>query len=90
MADTCFTAQTTTKQSIVTKIGQLSLPRNDIGQYTHAANTQLEKGIQHVLKQQYNLAGRSNSMLDLLRHNNTGPQANKTSTAADVLHAPKK
>ena len=85
MADTCFTARTATKQSIVTKIGRLSLQCNDSGQYTHAAITQLEKGIQQVLKQQYNPAGGVNGMLDLLDPNNVGPQANKTATAADVL-----
>ena len=85
MADTCFTAQTATKQSIVSKIGQLSHQRNDSGQYTHAAITQLEKGIQQVLKQQYNPAGGANGMHDLLIANNVGPQANKTATAADIL-----
>ena len=85
MADSCFAAQTTTKQSIVTEIGRLSLWRNDSGQYTHSAITQLEKGIQRVLKQQYNPAGGVNGMLDLLNPNNVGPQANKTATAADIL-----
>ena len=85
MADTCFTAQTATKQSIVTEIGRLSHWRNDSGQYTHAAITQLGKGIQRVLKQYYNLAGGANGMFDLLTPNNVGPQANKTATAADVL-----
>ena len=89
MGDTCFTAGTATKQSIVTKIGQLSLRHNDSRQYTHAAITQLKKGIQRVLKQQNNPAGGSNGMLDLLNHNNTGPQANKTITATDVLRASK-
>jgi hypothetical protein len=85
MADTCFTARTATKQLIVTKIGRLSLQRNHIGQYTHAAITQLKKGIQRVLKQKYNPAGGANGMLDLLNQNNVGPQANKKATATDVL-----
>ena len=89
MADTCFTAQTATKQSIVTEIGQLSLQRNDSGQYTHAAIMQLEKGIHWALKQQYNPAGGINGMLDLLNPNNVGPQANKTATATDILHESK-
>ena len=89
MADTCFTAQTATKQSIVTKIGRLSLRRNDSGQYTHAAIAKLEKGIQRVLKQQYNPAGGVNSMLNLIIPNNVGPQANKTATAADILRESK-
>jgi hypothetical protein len=42
------------------------------------------------LKQQYNPAGRSNGMLNLLNHNNNGPQENMTATAADVLRALKK
>ncbi len=83
--DSCFTARTATKQSIVTKIWQLSLQRNDSKQYTHSAITQLEKGIQQVLKQQYIPAGGSNGMLDLLNQNNKGPQANETTTATDVL-----
>ena len=66
MADTCFTAQPATKQSIVAKIGQLSLQRNGSGQYMHAAITQLKKGIQRVLKHQYNPARGANGMLDLL------------------------
>ena len=66
MADKCFTAQTATTQSIVAKIGQLSLQRNDNGQYMHVAITQLKKGIQRVLEQQYSPAGEANGMLDLL------------------------
>ena len=89
MTDTCFTARTATKQSIVTKIRRLSLWRNAIGQYTHAAITQLEKVIQRVLKQQYNPAGGVNGMLDLIIPNNVGPQANKTATAADILRESK-
>ena len=85
MADLCFTSYTATKQSIVTKIGQLSLQHNDSRQFTHSAITQLEKGIQRFLKQQYNPVGGSNGMLDLLNHNNKGPQANETTTASDVL-----
>ena len=89
MADTCFTACTATKQSIITEIGCLRLWRNDSGQYTHVTITQLKKGIQRVLKQQYNPAGRANDMLDLLNPNNVGPQTNKTSTAADILRESK-
>ena len=85
MVDTCFTAQTATKQSMVTMIGRLTFWRNDSGQYTHATITQLKKGIQHALKQQYNPAGGANGMLDLLNTNIIGPQANKTATAADIL-----
>ena len=51
---------------------------------------QLEKGIQRVLKQQYNPAGGANGMLDLLVPNNVGPQANMTATAADILPESKK
>ena len=89
MADTCFTARTATKQSIVTKIGRLSLRRSDSGQYTHAAITQLEEGIQRVPKQHYNPAGGANGMLDLLNPDNVGPQANKTATAVDILRESK-
>ena len=89
MADTLFTARTATKQSIVTKIGRLSLRRNDSSQYRHATIMQLEKAIQRVLKQQYNPAGGINGMLDLLSPNNVGPQANKTATATDILHESK-
>ena len=85
MADTCFTVQTATKQLTVTKIGCLSLWHNDSSQYTHAAITQLKKGVQRVLKQQYNPARGANDMLDLLNPNNVGPQANKIATAADIL-----
>ena len=85
MTDLCFTAQTVTKQSIVNEIRQLTFQRNDSRQYTHAAITQLVKGIQRVLKQQYNPAGGSNGMLDLLNQNNKGLQANKTTNAEDVL-----
>ena len=85
MTDLCFTARTVTKQSIVDEIRQLMFQRNDSGQYTHAAITQLVKGIEQVIKQQYNQAGGSNGMLDLLNQNKKGPQANKTKTAEDVL-----
>ena len=90
MADTCFTAQTATKQSIVAKNGQLSLQRNDSGQYMHTTITQLKNGIQRVLKQQYNPAGGANGMLNLLIANKVGPQANKTATAEDILRESKK
>ena len=90
MADLCFTAQTATKQSIVANLGQLSFQRNDSVQYNKANITQLEKGIQRVLKQQYNPAGGSNGMLNLLNHNKKRPQPNMTATAAGVLHASKK
>ena len=63
----------------------IEIPANDSGQYTHAAFTQLVKGIQRALKQQYNPAGGSNGMLDLLNQNNKGPKANKSTTAEDVL-----
>ena len=48
---------------------------------------QLVKGIQRVLKKQYNPACGSNGMLDITNQNNKGPQANKTTTAEDVLLA---
>jgi hypothetical protein len=67
IADTCLTARTATKQLIVTKIGRLSLWRNDSSQYMHAAIMQLKKGIQRVLKQHYNPDGGVNGMLDLLK-----------------------
>jgi hypothetical protein len=85
MTDSCFTAQTVTKQLIIDEIRQLMFQRNDSRQYTHVAVTQLVKGIQQVLKQQYNPAVGSNSMIDLLNQNNKGPQANKTTTAEEVL-----
>jgi len=56
----------------------------------HATITQLDEGIQRVLKQQYNPAGGANGMLNLLITNNVGLQANKTSTAADILRELKK
>ena len=87
MTDLCFTALTVTKQVIVDEIRRLTFQRNDSGQYTHAAITQLVKGIQRVLKQQYNPAGGSNGMLDLLNQNTKGLQANKTTIAEDVLFA---
>ena len=51
----------------------------------HASITKLDKGIQRVLKQQYNPAGGVNGMLDLLNQNNVGPQANKAATATDIF-----
>ena len=87
MTDSCFTAQTATKQLIIDEIRRLTFQRYASGQYTHAANTQLVKGIQQVLKQQYNPADGSKGMLDLLNQNNKGPQANKTTTADAVLSA---
>ena len=59
-------AKCKTIKSIVPKIGPLSLQRNDSGQYMHAAIMQLKKGIQGVLKQCYNHAGRANDVLSLL------------------------
>jgi hypothetical protein len=87
MVDLCFTARAATKHAIIAKLGQLSLERNDSGQYTNAAITQLVKGIQRVLKQQYNPAGGSNGILNLLDCNTKEPQANKTTTAEEILRA---
>ena len=72
MTDLCSTAQTATKQLIVLEIRQFMFQRNDSRQYTQAAIRQHVKGTQRALKKQYNPAGVSNGMLDILNHNNKG------------------
>jgi len=87
MADSYFTAKTAAKKSIVAKLRRLIFQSNDSGQYKNAAIAQLVKGIQQVLKQQYNPAGGSNGILNLLDCNTKEPQANKTTTAEEILRA---
>jgi hypothetical protein len=53
MADSVFTAHVAIWSQVANEIGQLSLPKNESGQYTHANITQLKKGIERILKQQY-------------------------------------
>jgi hypothetical protein len=56
----------------------------------HANITQLKKGIERILKQQYNPVGGDHGMLAILALNNYRPKANKTITAADVINMSKK
>ena len=63
MTDSCFIAQTVTEKSIANEIKLLTFQCNDSGHYTHLAITQLVKGIQQVLKQQYNPEGGSKGIL---------------------------
>jgi hypothetical protein len=90
MADLVFTARVTIRTQVANKIGWLSLPKNESGQYTHADINQLKKGIERILKQQYNFARGDHGMLAILAFNNYGPKANKTITAADVINMSKK
>jgi hypothetical protein len=76
MADSVFTASIAIRSQVANKIGWLSLPKNKSGQYTHANITQLKKGIECILKQQYNPAGGDHGMLAILALNNYGPKAN--------------
>jgi hypothetical protein len=90
MADLVFTARIMIRTQIANKIGRLSLPKNESGQYMHTNITQLKKGIERILKQQYNPAGGDHRMLAILALNNYGPKANKTITTANVLNMSKK
>jgi hypothetical protein len=90
MADLVFTARVAIWSQVANKIGRLSLPKNESGQYTHDDITHLKKGIKRILKQQYNLAGGDHGMLAILALNNYGPKANKTITAADLINMSKK
>ncbi len=49
MAEACYTAQATTKQQVINRIGKLTIQTNQHGQYTHDAILLLQKGIRHVL-----------------------------------------
>jgi hypothetical protein len=62
MADLVFTARITIQTQVTNKIGRLSLPKNESGQYTHVDITQLKNGIKRILKQQYNPAGGDHRM----------------------------
>jgi hypothetical protein len=82
MADLVFPARIAIRSQVANKIRRLSLPKNKSGQYTHANITQLKKGIERILKQQYNPARGDHRMLAILALSNYGPKANKTITAA--------
>ena len=90
MADLVFTARVAIRTQVASKIGWLSLPKNKSGQYTHADINQLKKGIERILKQQYNPTGGDHGMLAILALNNYGPKANKMITAADMINMSKK
>jgi hypothetical protein len=90
MADLVFTACVAIQSQVANEIGRLSLPKNKSRQYTHADITQLKKGIERILKQQYNPAGGDHGMLAILALNNYGPKANKTITTANVINMSKK
>ena len=57
MVDLVFTPRVMIRTQVTNEIGWLSLPKNKSGQYMHADITQLKKGIERILKQQYNPAG---------------------------------
>jgi hypothetical protein len=78
------------RTQVANKIGRLSLPKNESGQYMHANITQLKKGIKRILKQQYNPAGGDYGMLAILALNNYGPKANKMITTANMINMSKK
>jgi hypothetical protein len=90
MVDSVFTARVGIRSQVANKIGWLSLPKNKSGQYTHANITQLKKGIERILKQQYNPTRGDHGLLAILTLNNYGPKANKTITTADVINMSKK
>jgi hypothetical protein len=77
MADLVFTALVAIRSQVANEIGRLSLPKNESGQYTHANITQLKKGIERILKQQYNPARGDHGMLAILSLNNYGPKAHR-------------
>jgi hypothetical protein len=85
MADLVFTTRATIRTQVANKIGRLSLPKNKLGQKKHANITQLKKGIERIMKQQYNPGGGDHRMLAIFALNNYGPKANKTITIADVI-----
>ncbi len=90
MADLVFTTRIVIRSQVANKIEPVSLPKNESGQYTHANITQLKKGIERILRQQYNPTGGDHGMLAILALNNYGPKANKMITAADVINMSKK
>jgi hypothetical protein len=90
MVDSVFTTRVAIRSQVANKIGRLSLPKNKSGQYMHANITQLKKGIECILKQQYIPAGGDHGMLAILALNNYGPKANKMITAADMINMSKK
>ncbi len=90
MADLVFTACAAIRSQVANETGWLSLPKNESGQYMHADITQLKKGIERILKQQYNPTGGDHGMLAIFALNNYRPKANKTITAADVINMSKK
>jgi hypothetical protein len=90
MVDLVFTARVAIRTQVANEIGWLSLPKNESGQYMHADITQLKKGIERILKQQYNPAGGDHGMLAILALNNYRPKANKMITTADVINMSKK
>jgi hypothetical protein len=79
MVDSVFTASVAIWTQVANKIGRLSLPKNKSGQYMHVNITQLKKGIERILKQQYNPTGGDHGMLAILALNNYRPKAKRRS-----------
>ena len=66
MAEACYTARATTKQQVTEGIGNLTLQKNEHGQYMHDAILLLQKGIHCVLVSQFNPSNPSKGMVKLL------------------------
>jgi hypothetical protein len=67
MAKACYMARATTKQQVTEGFGQLTLQTNEHGQYTHNAILLLQKGIRHVLVNQFNPSKPGKGMGKLLK-----------------------
>ncbi len=93
MAEACYTAQATTKQQVLDRINKLTLQTNEHGQYTHNAILLIQKGIQCVLVNQFNLSDPGKGMVKLLDDGNnilTQVQSTNAITSGSVLKSAKK
>jgi hypothetical protein len=93
MAESCYTAQATTKQQVLDRINKLTLQTNKHGQYTHNAILLIQKGIQHVLVSQFNPSDPGKGMVKLLDDGNNilmRVQSTNAITAGSILKLAKK
>jgi hypothetical protein len=66
MAEACYTPRAMMKQQVLNGIKKLTLQTNENGRYTHDAILLLQKGIQRILRSQFNPSNPGKGMEKLL------------------------
>jgi hypothetical protein len=70
MAESCYSAQASTKAQVIAEIAKLLFQKNDNGQYTHDAIATLARDIKRIMKGTYNPCDAGKCMSGLLMAQN--------------------